>query len=280
MLQQWGLPTGEPPERWTLENPEALQRLACQYAQAGSDLVYTNTFGANRIRLRRFGLDGKVGELNRLAVRLAKGGVREALHARPLSPFPRPFIVGSIGPTGELLEPYGDLSPKEAKEAFAEQALALAEEGVDAIICETFTDLNEAVLCLRAVRAVVKVPVMVSMSFEPGGRTMMGVTPEEALRRLWDEGAVVVGANCSVGPGVVEKAIEAMRKADPKARLLAKPNAGTPQFIGGKLLYPVSPPEMANFAERMKGLGVAVIGGCCGTTPHHIAAMAKALRGT
>ncbi len=275
MLQSMGLPVGEPPERWTLENPEAVRSLARQYAEAGSQIVYTNTFGANRIRLKRFGLDNRVSELNILAVQLAREGVQQA--SRPAS-VPPSFVVASIGPTGELLEPFGDLLPEEARDAFAEQATALMEAGVDAFVCETFSDLTEALVCLQAVRSVAKVPVIVSMSFEESGRTMMGVSPEEAVSRLLDAGAFAVGANCSIGPEVVERAVRAMKSVRPDAFLLAKPNAGKPQLVEGKTVYPVNPEEMATFAVKMKELGVAIVGGCCGTTPAHIAAMAQALQ--
>ena len=177
-----------------------------------------------------------------------------------------------------MLEPYGDLEPEVAQEAFAEQAAALSEAGVDAFVCETFSDLNEALICLKAVKSVAKVPVIVSMSFEENGRTMMGVTPEDAVSRLLDKGAFVVGANCSVGPEVVERAVKGMKSARPEALLLAKPNAGKPQLVEGKVVYPVTPKEMAEFASRMRDLGVAIIGGCCGTTPEHIAAMRDVLK--
>ncbi len=275
MLQSMGLPVGEPPERWTLENPDAVKSLARQYAEAGSQIVYTNTFGANRIRLKRFGLDNRVAELNLLAVQLAREGVQQA--SRPAKA-PPSFVVASVGPTGELLEPFGDLLPEEARDAFAEQATALMEAGVDAFVCETFSDLTEALVCLQAVRSVAKVPVIVSMSFEESGRTMMGVSPEEAVNRLLDAGAFAVGANCSIGSEVVERAIRAMKSVRPDALLLAKPNAGKPQLVEGKTVYPVTPEEMATFAVRMKELGVAIVGGCCGTTPAHIAAMAQALQ--
>lgn len=275
MLQAMGLPAGEPPERWTLDNPDAVRELARRYAEAGSDIVYTNTFGANRIRLKRFGLDKKIAELNRLAVQLAREGVNSV--ACPSSSVPNPFVVASIGPTGELLEPYGDLEPDIVRDAFSEQAAALAEAGIDAFVCETFSDLAEALICLKAVKSVAKAPVMVGMSFEENGRTMMGVAPEEAGSKLLDEGAFVVGANCSVGPEIVERAVAAMKVARPDALLLAKPNAGKPKLVEGKVVYPVTPDEMVSFALKMRDLGVAVIGGCCGTTPEHIAAMRAVL---
>ena len=269
MLQGMGLPVGEAPERWTLDRPNSIRDLASQYVAAGSDIIYTNTFGASRVHLARMGLENKVAELNATAVRLA----REAIAGRPV------FLLGSVGPTGEMLEPYGDFSSDAAREAFAEQARILAEAGVDGLVCETFTDLQEALLAVNAAQDT-KLPVIGSMAFDTGGRTMMGVTPEAAVAQLSDAGAAVVGANCSVGPAVVESVLRAMKAARPQARLLAKPNAGLPQVIDGKTVYNVSPEAMADFAVRMKALGVAIIGGCCGTTPAHVQAMAAVAHAT
>lgn len=263
MLQGLGLPVGEAPERWTLDRPDAIRELARQYVAAGSDIIYTNTFGASRVHLARMGLDAKVAELNVAAVKLA----RDATGGRPV------FVVGSIGPTGEMLEPYGEFSPDAARAAFAEQARILSEAGVDGLVCETFTDLQEALLAVSAAQET-KLPVVASMAFDQGGRTMMGVTPEDAVTQLSDAGAVIVGANCSVGPDVVESVVRAMKTAQPQARLLAKPNAGLPQVVEGKAVYTVTPEAMAEFAGRMKTLGVAIVGGCCGTTPAHLRAMA------
>lgn len=273
-LQGLGLAVGEAPERWTLDRPDAIATLARTFATAGSDLVYTNTFGANRIRLERCGLADKVRELNLQAVSYARNGVASAKRTNHTQ---LPFVVGSIGPTGEILEPYGDLHPAAARDAFAEQAAALSEAGVDGIICETFADLQEALLCFEAVRTKISVPIVVSMAFETNGHTMMGVTPEDAVTQIWDAGAAVVGVNCSVGPDVVETAIRAMKTKCPQARLLAKPNAGIPQVVDGKAVYSVTPQDMAGFARRMKSLGVSIVGGCCGTTTEHITAMAEAL---
>jgi 5-methyltetrahydrofolate--homocysteine methyltransferase len=267
MLQAAGLPVGEAPERWTRERPEAIRDLARQYAAAGSDIVYTNTFGGNRLRLERCGLADRLVELNQRAVALAREGIAAAKA--------QVWVVASVGPTGEVIEPYGELSRETARAAFAEQAKALAAARVDGVVCESFMDIEEALLCLEAVRAVVNVPVLVSMSFEQNGRTVMGVTPEETVTRLAD--AAGVGVNCSVGPDVVEKAVRAMRAARPTARLLAKPNAGLPQVAGGKTGYALKPDSMAAFALRMKALAAAVVGGCCGTTPDHIRAMRAAL---
>lgn len=266
MLQAAGLPVGEPPERWVLERPDAIRNLAAQYVGAGSDLIYTCTFGAGRIHLRRCGLEGQIEQINRTAVRLAREAAGQNV-----------FVVGSIGPSGEMLEPYGEFSPDEARASFAEQATLLAEAGVDAIVCETFTDLQEALLAVRAVKENSDVPVLASMAFEANGRTMMGVTPENAVAQLTDAGAVVVGSNCSVGPDSLEAVVRAMKTARPNARLLAKPNAGLPQVVNGRALYNVGPDALAAFATKMKALGVAIVGGCCGTTPEHIRAMRAVL---
>ena len=266
MLQAAGLPVGEAPEHWVLENPAAVRTLVAQYIDAGSDLVYTCTFGAGRVQLHRCGLEDRLETINRTAVRLA----REAVAGRAV------FLAGSIGPTGEMLEPYGEFNPDEARQSFAEQAALLAASGVDALVCETFTDLTEALLAVEAACAT-RLPVLASMAFDQSGRTMMGVTPEDAVAQLSDAGAVAVGANCSVGPEVVERAIRAMKAARPDVLLLAKPNAGLPELVNGEVKYPVSSDALAAFASRVKALGAAVIGGCCGTTPEHIRAMRQVM---
>jgi len=266
MLQAAGLPVGEAPERWLLDNPDAIRNLAAQYAAAGADLIYTCTFGASRVGLRRCGLEDKFDLVNRTAVRLA----REAAGGNA-------FVVGSIGPTGEMLEPYGEFNPDEARASFAEQAALLADAGVDALVCETFTDLQEALLAVSAAKEKANVPVLASMAFELNGRTMMGVTPEDAVNQLTDAGAAAVGSNCSVGPDSLEAVIRAMKNARPDARLLAKPNAGLPQVVDGHAVYNVGPDTLAAFAAKMKALGVAVVGGCCGTTPEHLRAMRAVL---
>jgi 5-methyltetrahydrofolate--homocysteine methyltransferase len=270
MLQREGLAPGEAPERWTLEKPDAIAGLARGYIAAGSDLVLTNTFGANTIRMRLCGLQSRVAELNREAARLARREIDAAGR--------RVYLVGSIGPTGEMVEPYGDLSADQARAAFLDQARALVAAGVDGLVCETFTALEEATLALDAAReAGGDLPLVASMAFDAGGRTMMGVTPEDAVASLSAAGALAVGANCSVGPTDLEKVIRAMHLARPGIRLWAKPNAGLPHIVDGRTAYDVNPADLASFAARMRDLGVAVIGGCCGTTPDHIRAMRAAL---
>ncbi len=270
MLQNAGLPVGQAPETWVLDNPDAVRRLAAAYVDAGSDVIYTNTFGGNRIRLRLSGLEDRAAEINTGAVRLA----REAIEASRR----RVFLIASIGPTGEMLEPYGELTEDEARKAFADQARLLADAGVDGFACETFTGIEEALLCLGAVKEVAGgLPIFASMAFETSGRTMMGVTPGDAARELSAAGADVVGANCSVGPDVVEAALRAMADAVPGIRLLGKPNAGLPRVEGGKTIYSVTPDDMAAFALRAVKYGAVVLGGCCGSTPDHIRAIRAAI---
>ena len=269
MLQRVGLPVGEAPERWILERPAAIRDLARQYAAAGADLVYTCTFGANRLPMTKAGLADRLAELNSRAVTLAREGVAAAQS--------KALVVASMGPTGEMLEPYGELTAEAAGEAFHEQAQTLAAAGVDGFICETFSDLNEALLAVAAVQSVTALPVIASLAVETSGRTMMGVTPTDAVAQLTAAGAAAVGINCGVGPDVVEQAIRAMQAARPGTRLLAKPNAGLPKVVNGQAVYELLPATLGEFAGRMKSLGVAVVGGCCGTTPEHIAAMRQAL---
>jgi 5-methyltetrahydrofolate--homocysteine methyltransferase len=270
MLQKVGLPVGEAPERWILERPDAIRDLARQYAAAGSDLVYTCTFGANRLPMTKAGLADKLPELNTHAVTLAREGVAAAKS--------NALVVASIGPTGEMIEPYGELSEDAARAAFLEQAKVLAVAGVDGFVCETFSDLNEALLCVAAVKSVTTLPVIASIAVETSGRTMMGLLPADAVAQLTDAGAAAVGVNCSVGPDVVEQAIRAMRQIRPMAKLLAKPNAGLPRVVNSQAIYDTQPATLGEFAWRMRTLGgVAVVGGCCGTTPDHIRAMRAAL---
>ena len=270
MLQKVGLAMGEAPERWTLDRPEAIAQLAKGYIDAGSDLILTNTFGGNRIRLKLCGLEDRVAEVNQRAVALA----RQAIEASGR----RVFLIGSIGPTGDMIEPYGDLSVDEARAAFAEQAQALVAAGVDGLICETFTALEEVQLALEAARAAAgDRPVIASMAFDAGGHTMMGVTPEAAVQALADAGAAAVGANCSVGPDALAAVIRTMHNTRPTVRLWAKPNAGLPQLVGGRTVYSIDPAGMAAFVSSIAGLNVAVVGGCCGNTPDHLRAMRAAL---
>jgi methionine synthase I (cobalamin-dependent) len=216
------------------------------------------------------GLADRVADLNREAVALARRGLEAAGR-------PDVLLAGSIGPTGEMIEPYGDLSQEDARAAFSQQAAALVEAGIDLVVCETFADLDELALAVSAVCELTDRPVFASMAYETSGRTMMGVTPAAAAARLATCGVAGIGANCSTGPDDLARVVEALHAAAGGLLLLAKPNAGLPQLLGGRTVYTTGPEALAGFAERMVGLGVSVIGGCCGTTPDHIAAMRAVL---
>jgi len=266
-LQQAGLPPGAAPDRWNLENPDAIRALHRGYVAAGSNLILTNTFGGSRPRLEMEGLGDQVREINLAAARLALEIAGDEV-----------LVLGDIGPTGELLEPLGTLTYDGAVAAFAEQASALAEGGVDAILIETMSDLNEAKAAVEGVRQVTDLPILVTMSFDTNGRTMMGVTPADAARELWDLGVDVVGANCGRTLSETLDAIRHMREVLPEATLMAKPNAGLPHMDGLESVYDVTPEIMADYARQYAALDVKIFGGCCGSTADHIQAVALALR--
>ena len=267
MLQNAGLPRGTPPERWNLENPEAVRALYRAYVEAGSDIILTNTFGGTRIRLERDSLGDKVTEINRAAASLAREVAGENI-----------LVFGDIGPTGSLLKPLGQLAPADAVDAFAEQAAALAEGDADAILIETMSDLDEAKLAIEGVRKSVGLPIIVTFSFDTRGHTMMGVKPALAAREIWSMGVTAVGANCGRTLDETLTAIQAMRQAVPEAILMAKPNAGLPHADGSELVYDVTPDILADYAQKFAAEGVKIFGGCCGSTPDHIRAVAGILK--
>ncbi len=268
MLQDAGLPQGSAPERWNLENPDAVRALYRAYVDAGADIILTNTFGGTRIRLERDNLGEKTSEINRAAARLA----REVAGDRVL-------VIGDIGPTGKLLKPLGPMVPADAVDAFAEQAKALAEGDADAILIETMSDLEEAKLAIEGVRkAVGLLPIIVTFTFDTRGHTMMGVKPSTAAREMRGMGVTAFGANCGRTLSETLTAIQAMRQAVPEAILMAKPNAGLPHADGGNLVFDVTPEIMADYALKFAAEGVKIFGGCCGSTPEHIRAVSGALK--
>lgn len=267
-LQKAGLKPGDSPERWNLENPEAIRALHRSYLEAGANIVLTNTFGGTRFRLARHGLEGQVRTINETAARLA----REAAGKTGL-------VFGDIGPSGELLKPLGKLSYEEAVAGFAEQAEGLLAGEVDAILIETMSDINEAKAAIEGVRRVDgSIPLLVTFSFDTHGRTMMGIKPEKAAREIWALGVTAIGANCGRTLSETLTAIEQMRAAVPEAVLMAKPNAGLPHTSGGEMVYDVTPAVMAEYAQKFAAQQVKIFGGCCGSGPEHIRAVAKALR--
>ncbi len=270
MLIARGLQRGTAPELWNVERPDDVRAIHRAYIEAGAQIILTNSFGGNRLRLGMHGLAERAAELNRAAARLARA---EADAASP------PVIVaGSVGPTGQMIAPMGTLAPEEAAAAFAEQAEALVEGGADVLWIETMSDLEEVRAAVAGCRqAAPEVPVVATMSFDTRGRTMMGTTPEEAAAALSELGIVALGANCGKGPDELEAAIGRMQGAGPGVPLVAKANAGAPRLEGGVAVYDATPDVMAAYALRVRALGASIIGACCGSTPDHIRAIAGAL---
>lgn len=266
-LQKAGLKPGAAPELWNIENPDAIRALHKSYIDAGANIVLTNTFGGSRFRLQRHNLQDRVFEINKRGAELA----REVAGDRAL-------VFGDIGPSGELLKPLGTLIYEEAVEGFAEQAKGLFAGGVDAIIIETMSDLNEVKAAVEGARKESDLPIITTMSFDTKGRTMMGTKPDRAAKELQSLGVTAFGANCGRTLTETLAAIEAMRSAAPDAILIAKPNAGLPEAKGGEIVYDVTPQIMAEYALKFAALNVKVFGGCCGSAPEHIKAIAEALK--
>ena len=268
-LMQRGLPPGRPPEWFALEKPETIEEVARLYVEAGADLVTTDTFGGTSFRLKLHGLDGEREHVNRQAVE----AVKRAVGARAL-------VSASVGPSGQLLEPYGDTSPDAVEEAFAEQISVLASAGADVVCIETMGDLTEATLAVKAAKAMSPgVPVMATMTFEPTPRgyfTVMGVSVEKAVAGLEAAGADVVGSNCGTGIGDMVEIARQMVRAT-RLPILIQPNAGLPQSREGQVVYDETPQTMAARVPELPDLGVAIVGGCCGTTPEHTRAIRRAV---
>jgi homocysteine S-methyltransferase len=253
-----------------LTHPKAVVEIHSAYLRAGARLLKTNSFGATRARLRPYGLDGRLGDILSASVRLARQACAET--GREVA------IAGSLGPLGARLAPFGRLSPARAEAAYAEAIDALCSQGIDALLLETHLDLAELLLALRTARRMTDLPVLASLTFTRDDRTYTGDSPAVAARALFDEGAEALGANCSQGPAQLLRLMQAMRAAVPAARLLAMPNAGGPELAAGRILYPATPDYFARSAAALAAAGVSLIGGCCGTTPGHIAAMHQALQ--
>ena len=261
-----------------LSQPDLVRTVHMEYLQAGAEIIETNTFGANAVRLERFGLQGKVRDINVAGVRLARESVRQIAEKQSA----RAFVAGAIGPVGARLAPYGKLSPDEAYAAFQEQISALAEGGqgvgADILIAETISALDEAEQVIRAAKTAAPVlPLIVLLTVDDQGRCLGGESAEEAARTMVAWGANAVGSNCSSGPAVVLNVIERMRKVV-DVPLVAMPNAGVPRSVDGRSIYLTSPEYMASFARKFVRAGATFVGGCCGTTPNHIRAMRGALR--
>ena len=258
MLMARGLSSGEAPEKWNLDRPEVVQEIHGAYFSAGSDIVQTNTFGGNRFKLRGKGMEGDLLRINQAAVQLA----------RDVCP-PGRFVAGDVGPSGELIAPFGPHAVEEMEGVFAEQGKILAEAGVDLISIETMFSLEEALAALRGIRGVTGLPIFVCMSFDlkPGGFfTLMGETPEACVKALEENGADVLGSNCQLGSREMVDLTREIRSWT-KVPVIVQPNAGSPVQREGRTVYEQSPEEFAEDVVRIVERGAHVIGGCCGTNP-------------
>jgi methionine synthase / methylenetetrahydrofolate reductase(NADPH) len=253
-----------------LSRPDLIESVHRDYLAAGAELIETNTFGANAVRLAGHSLEEKARLIARQGVKIARAA-REIVGVNA-------FVAGSIGPLGKAMEPFGTITAAEAEAAFQAVAEGLLEGGCDAVVLETFQDLDEILAALKAVRRVsLSMPVIAQMTFGTDGKTMYGHTPAQAVERLQQGGASVVGVNCGVGPQPTLEVLEQLVRAAGDTPVSAMPNAGLPQYVGGRFVYLATPAYFADFAARAADLGVRLIGGCCGTTPAHIQAMRERL---
>lgn len=268
-LQKMGIQPGMPPEELVLEQTDLVLQLEKSFVEAGSDIILTCTFGGTSLRLKDSKVAGREVEINQRAVEIARkaASIRKDV-----------LIAGSIGPTGQVLKPYGPLAEEQALASFTEQAKALSGAGVDLLVIETMFAFNEADAAFKAARSVTDLPIVVSFSYDRGVRTMMGVKPADMLTHYREMGACMIGANC----GTTLENMEATQKEYATAGLgfplWAKPNAGLPRTDGVTTTYDVTPAQMAEYAKKYVAIGARVVGGCCGSTPEHIAAIAKAVK--
>ena len=266
-----GLTAGDPPELWNLDHPDRIRAIHQAYVDAGSDIVLTNSFGGNRHRLKLHSLEGRVHELNAAAASIA----REVAGAAD-----RPVLVaGSMGPTGELIEPLGALTAAEAQETFAEQAAGLSDGGADILWLETMSALPEVEAGVLGARSTSGLPIVVTLSFDTAGRTMMGITGEDAGALLAKLGVDGIGANCGANLADTEAAVVGIRSACGDIPVVSKANAGIPVWKGAELEYDATPEILSAHAHRLREAGVSIIGACCGSTPDHIAMIRAVLDG-
>ncbi|MBN2275238.1 MAG: homocysteine S-methyltransferase family protein [Bacteroidales bacterium] len=269
-LQAKGLKPGECPESWNLLHPEEVLDIAKRYIEAGADIVETNSFGGNRLKLLHYGLDHQTTEINQRAAELSRKAAGK-----------EKIVIGSVGPTGKILMT-GEVTEEELYEAFKEQSIALAKGGVDAIVVETMSDLDEARIAVNAARENTACEIICTMTFEKTMtgeyRTMMGVTPAEMVHTLKKTGLDIIGANCGNGIEGMTFIVKEIRLSDKDIPVLIHANAGMPVYHEGKTVFPETPEQMAAFVPSLVKAGANIIGGCCGTTPQHILRISETIK--
>jgi 5-methyltetrahydrofolate--homocysteine methyltransferase len=266
-LHAKGLLPGECPEMWNLSRPDDVLAIAESYINAGADMIETNSFGGNSFKLSSYGLAERTKEINRAAAAISRRAAGNNRH-----------VLGSIGPTGKMLI-MGDITQKELYDCFAEQAIALSEGGADALVIETMSDIDEAVIAVKACRENTKTEVICTMTFEKTGdqafHTMMGITPAHMVSSLTEAGAHIIGANCGNGIENMIGIVKEIRTIDTQIPVLIHANAGAPVYSEGKTVFPETPDQMAGYLDLLIAAGANIIGGCCGTTPDHIRKIAQ-----
>jgi 5-methyltetrahydrofolate--homocysteine methyltransferase len=262
-LYEKGLLAGDCPEYWNISRPEIVKNIALSYVKAGSDIIETNSFGANSIKLNQYNLASLAYKINFEAARLSRNAAGEAL-----------IVLGSIGPTGKILM-MGEISEEQLYDSFTEQAKALEQGGADALIIETMSDAEEARIALKAVREQTKCDIVLSFTFSKtsyGFRTMMGTSPEEVMNEFSADQHLIIGSNCGNGINDMISITKLFAHLNSKRIIMAQPNAGSPVYLDGKTVFPESPEDMVAHLPELIKSGVRIIGGCCGTTPDHIKA--------
>jgi methionine synthase I (cobalamin-dependent) len=268
-LFERGLQSGDAPELWNCDHPERVAELQRAFVEAGADIILTNSFGGTRHRLKLHGAEDRVAELNEKAARIARAAADRADRVV--------LVAGSMGPTGEILAPLGPLGFDDAREAFAEQAAALARGGADLLWIETMSSIEETEAAVAGAQTT-GLPMVATLSFDTNGRTMMGVTPSELAGLHRKHNLAACGSNCGTGPSELVACIVNLATAsDPSAVLVAKANCGIPQFVNGEIRFNGTPELMAQYACLSLDSGARIIGGCCGTTPEHVRIMRRAL---
>ena len=270
MLQERGLIDGSAPELWNVEKADEIEAILEAYAAAGARFITTNTFGGTRGRLAMHGLEDRVFELNKAGGQIAR---------RVADRHPGCFVMGDIGPSGDLMEPMGEMTLESGAELFAEQIRGLVAGGVDALLIETMSDLGEVEAAINAAKEVApNLPVIATLSFDTNLRTMMGVKPGMAVSHLAGLGVRIIGANCGRGTDEMQVIAQEMVNARPDGVfIITQSNAGLPKLHGDEFIYDGTPEEMAKHAAKMKEMGVNIVGSCCGSSPEHTAAIAGAI---